>query len=108
LGSQVTAGRVLLEADTSESDDPNGYPLLPRSDTRLCQRLGKCANIATFARYLSALETRVDALMKDGVSLAELRDRCDLPEFARWDQYELLHPKNANYTYLRLERSQFK
>jgi hypothetical protein len=46
--------------------------------------------------------------MKDGVSLAELRDRCDLPEFARWDQYELLHPKNANYTYLRLERSQFK
>ena len=35
VGSQVTAGRLLLEADTSESDDPNGYPLLPRSDTRL-------------------------------------------------------------------------
>jgi len=25
----------VLEADTSESYDPNGYPLLPRSDTRL-------------------------------------------------------------------------
>ncbi len=46
--------------------------------------------------------------MKDGVSLAELRDRCDLPEFARWDQYETLHPQNANYIYLRLERSQFE
>ena len=40
--------------------------------------------------------------MNEGVSLAELRDRVwTLPEFARWDQYETLHPQNANYTYLR-------
>ena len=37
--------------------------------------------------------------MKEGVSLADMRDRCDLPEFARWDQYETLHPQNANYTF---------
>jgi len=70
--------------------------------------LGNCADIATFARYFVALESRVEALVKGGVSLAELRDRCDLPEFARWDQYPTLHPQNANHTYLRLERSQFE
>jgi hypothetical protein len=53
-------------------------------------------------------ERRVEALMKEGVSLGELRDRCELPEFARWDQYETLHPQNVNRTYLRLEWSQFK
>jgi len=42
------------------------------------------------------------------VSLAELRNRCNLPEFARWDQYDVLHPQNANYVFLRLERSQFE
>ena len=70
--------------------------------------LGNCADIAAFANYFAALESRVEALVKAGVSLAELRDRCDLPEFARWDQYPTLHPQNANHTYLRLERSQFE
>jgi glyoxylase-like metal-dependent hydrolase (beta-lactamase superfamily II) len=70
--------------------------------------VGSCADIAAFARYLAALEIRVETLLNEGVSLAELRDRCDLPEFSRWDQYETLHPQNANTTYLRLERSQFK
>jgi hypothetical protein len=70
--------------------------------------VGNCADIAAFAHYLAALESRVEVLMKDGVSLAELRDRCDLPEFARWDRYEMQHPQNANYTYLRLERAQLE
>jgi glyoxylase-like metal-dependent hydrolase (beta-lactamase superfamily II) len=70
--------------------------------------IGSCVNIDVFAHYFEALESRVEALMKEGVSLGELRDRCDLPEFARWDQYETLHPQNANRAYLRLEWSQFK
>jgi glyoxylase-like metal-dependent hydrolase (beta-lactamase superfamily II) len=70
--------------------------------------VGTCADVASFAQYLAELENRVDALMKEGVSLAELRGRCDLPQFAQWDQYEALHPQNANRTYLRLERMQFK
>ena len=69
---------------------------------------GSCADIAAFAHYFAKLESRVSALLKEGVSLAELRDRCDLPEFARWDQYETLHPQNANRTYLRLERAQLE
>jgi glyoxylase-like metal-dependent hydrolase (beta-lactamase superfamily II) len=70
--------------------------------------IGSCVAIDVFAHYFVELENRVEALMKEGVSLGELRDRCDLPEFARWDQYETLHAQNANRTYLRLERSQFK
>ncbi len=71
-------------------------------------RIGNCADIDVFGQYFAALENRVEALVKDGVSLAELRDRCALPEFAHWDQYEALHPQNANYVYLRLERLQFE
>jgi len=70
--------------------------------------IGTCADVAAFGQYFAALERRVDTLMTEGVSLAGLRSRCDLPEFARWDQYEILHPQNANRTYLRLEQAQFK
>jgi glyoxylase-like metal-dependent hydrolase (beta-lactamase superfamily II) len=70
--------------------------------------IGTCADVAAFGHYFVELESRVGALMKEGVSLAELRNRCDLPQFARWDQYETLHLQNANRTYLRLERSQFE
>jgi glyoxylase-like metal-dependent hydrolase (beta-lactamase superfamily II) len=70
--------------------------------------IGSCADIAAFDRYFAELESRVGALLKEGVSLAELRDRCGLPEFAQWDQYQTLHPQNANRTYLRLERAQLE
>jgi hypothetical protein len=38
------------------------------------------------------------------VGLADIRDRSDLPPFARWDQYDTLNGPNANRTYLRLEQ----
>lgn len=70
--------------------------------------IGSCADVAAFARYFAELETRIRELLRQGVGLAELRSQSDLPEFARWDQYETLHPQNANRTYLRLERSLFE
>jgi len=70
--------------------------------------IGTCADVAAFDQYFAELESRVEVLMKEGVSLAQLRSRCDLPQFARWDQYETLHAQNANRTYLRLEQAQFK
>ena len=70
--------------------------------------VGTCADIAALTRYFTTLEGRVETLVKGGVSLAELRSRSDLPEFARWDQYETLHPQNASSVYLRLERLQFE
>jgi glyoxylase-like metal-dependent hydrolase (beta-lactamase superfamily II) len=69
--------------------------------------VGTCADVAAFDQYFAALDIRVAALLRQGVSLSELRDRCGLPQFARWDQYEALHPQNASRTYLRLEQSQF-
>jgi hypothetical protein len=55
-------------------------------------------------RYLAELEKRVTALMTEGVGLADLRKRSDLPAFVQWDQYEALHPQNASRTYLRIEQ----
>jgi glyoxylase-like metal-dependent hydrolase (beta-lactamase superfamily II) len=111
-GNLVTINRI---PDMRDADPKAWRDALARLESMRCRHLvpgygpvGNCANIAAFAQYFSALESRVDALMNEGVSLAELRYRCDLPEFARWDRYETLHPQNANDTYLRLERSQFK
>lgn len=70
--------------------------------------LGTCADVAAFDQYFAALEGQVAALLQQGVGLGELRERCNLPAFARWDQYATLHPQNCNRTYLRLEQSQFE
>ncbi len=111
-GSLVSINRV---PDTRDADPKAWREALVDIETTRCRHLvpgygpvGTCGDVAAFGEYFAELESRVDALMKEGVSLAELRNRCDLPQFARWDQYETLHPQNANRTYLRLERSQFK
>jgi len=70
--------------------------------------IGTCADITPQVQYFTALEGRVETLVKGGVTLSELRSRCDLEEFARWDQYETQHPQNASYLYLSLERLQFE
>ena len=110
-GSLVTINRI---PDMRDANTKAWRDALAQLESMRCRYLipgygpvGNCAAIAGFASYFAALETRVEALYKDGVSLAELRDRCNLPEFADWDRYETLHPQNANYIYLRVERSQF-
>lgn len=111
-GSMVLLNRVPNLRDA----DPKGWrdALVLLASLR-CRHLvpaygpiGNCADINPFVQYFAALENRVNALLNDGVSLGELRDRCALPEFARWDQYDVLHPQNASYVYLRLERSRFE
>jgi glyoxylase-like metal-dependent hydrolase (beta-lactamase superfamily II) len=111
-GNLVTIKRI---PDMRDANPKAWRDALVQLESMRCRHLvpgygpvGSCADIAALAHYFTALESRVDALMKDGVSLAELRARCDLPEFARWDQYETLHPQNANHAYLRLEQAQFK
>jgi len=68
-------------------------------------RIGSCEDIRAFDAYLTALDERVRALLHDGVGLAELPARCDLPGFEGWDRYPDLHVQNANRAYLRLERA---
>jgi len=70
--------------------------------------IGTCADAGAFDRYLAQLESRVTNLMNEGVGLADLRKRSDLPAFMQWDQYEALHPQNANRTYLRIEEKQLE
>lgn len=69
--------------------------------------IGRCSDIASFAKYFNDLETCVAMLMREGIGLAEVGDRCDLTEYASWDRYEALHRANASRTYLRLERALF-
>lgn len=111
-GSMVTINRI---PDMRDADPIAWRDVLLQLESIRCRYLvpgygpvGSCADIATFASYFAALERRVGALVKDWVSLAALRNCCELPEFARWDQYEALHPQNVNQTYLRLERSLFE
>jgi glyoxylase-like metal-dependent hydrolase (beta-lactamase superfamily II) len=70
-------------------------------------RLGNCGDIAVLDGYFEALDERVRGLLHDGVGLAELTARCELPQFASWDRYPDLHMQNANRAYLRLERALF-
>jgi glyoxylase-like metal-dependent hydrolase (beta-lactamase superfamily II) len=111
-GNLVSINRIpdLRDAKTKAWRDA-----LLRLESLRCRHLvpgygpvGTCSDIKVFVRYLGALENRVGMLMKDGVGLAELRDRCQLPEFASWDRYATQHPQNANYIYLQLERLQLE
>jgi glyoxylase-like metal-dependent hydrolase (beta-lactamase superfamily II) len=111
-GNLVTINRI---PDMRDADPKLWRDALVQFASMRCRHLvpgygpiGNCGDVAAFAHYFAALEGHIEALVKGGVSLAELRDRWDLPEFAGWDQYETLHPQNANHTYLRLERSQFE
>jgi glyoxylase-like metal-dependent hydrolase (beta-lactamase superfamily II) len=111
-GSLVSIHRI---PDMRDADPKAWREALMRAAWTRCQHLvpgfgpiGSCADIRAFAHYFAELEKSVGALMKEGVSLGELTGRNGLPEFARWDQYETLHPQNASRAYLRLERSQFK
>jgi len=63
--------------------------------------------IATVDRYLVQLTERARALVADGTSLIEVPDALALPEFARWDQYDTIHRRNASIAYLRFERELF-
>jgi glyoxylase-like metal-dependent hydrolase (beta-lactamase superfamily II) len=55
-------------------------------------------------RYLTALETRVRQLVMEGASLLDAPDAAEVPAFAQWDQYDLIHRRNASVAYLRFER----
>ncbi len=61
--------------------------------------------IAAVERYLTQLEARAKALVSAGESLLDVADALELPEFAAWDQYDVIHRRNASIAYLRHERA---
>lgn len=62
------------------------------------------ALIDTVGRYLDQLERRARQLVESGVSLRDVPDALQLPEFAGWDRYDTTHRRNASIAYLRFER----
>jgi len=60
--------------------------------------------IASVQRYLVQLQTRLIELLGSGTPLSEVPDLAALPEFDTWDQYDLIHRRNASVVFLRLER----
>ena len=55
-------------------------------------------------RYLAQLRARVLDLLQSGAALSEVADAAALPAFARWDQYETIHRRNASILFVRFER----
>ena len=62
--------------------------------------------VASVERYLAQLRARVLALLHSGAALSEVPAAANLPEFARWDQYETIHRRNASVLFVRFEREE--
>ncbi len=62
--------------------------------------------IDTEMRYLAQLRNRLAALLNSGTALSDVPDASTLSEFARWDQYDTIHRRNASILFVRFEREQ--
>lgn len=60
--------------------------------------------IAEVRGYLHRLEDKVRALLAAGTSLLAVADAAELADYERWDQYDVIHRRNASVAYLRFER----
>ena len=54
--------------------------------------------------YLAQLDSRIRRLVAAGTSLLDVPDAGELPEYEGWDQYEIIHRRNASIAFLRVER----
>jgi glyoxylase-like metal-dependent hydrolase (beta-lactamase superfamily II) len=62
--------------------------------------------IAAIERYLAQLRARVLGLLRAGAALSEVPNATKLPAFARWDQYQTIHRRNASILFVRFESNQ--
>lgn len=62
------------------------------------------AAIVGVERYLAQLDSRIRRLVAAGTSLLDVPDAGELPEYEGWDQYEIIHRRNASIAFLRVER----
>jgi glyoxylase-like metal-dependent hydrolase (beta-lactamase superfamily II) len=60
--------------------------------------------IAAVDTYLRRLEDKVRSLVESGSSLISVADAAELPDYERWYQYDVIHPRNASVAFLRFER----
>ncbi len=62
------------------------------------------AAIVGVERYLAQLDSRIRRLVAAGTSLLDVPDAGELPEYEGWDQYDIIHRRNASIAFLRVER----
>lgn len=70
--------------------------------------VGDLRQIDAMQRYLRQIDTAVRSEYQRGASLLEASARVRLPEFAGWQQYEVIHPQNVQYLYRQLEDAEFR
>jgi glyoxylase-like metal-dependent hydrolase (beta-lactamase superfamily II) len=107
-GGLLDDGRV---PDIQDSDNA-GWPqalaglqaLRPRVVVPGHGAVGDAAIITRVARYLTQLHSRARQLVDKGTSLLDVPDTLDLPDYKSWDQYDIIHRRNAGIAYLRIER----
>ena len=68
--------------------------------------LAPAQSIQTVQRYLTRLEARVLESMRSGAALSDVPDSAVLPEFQDFDQYDIIHRRNASVLFVRMEREQ--
>lgn len=68
--------------------------------------LAPAQSIPTVQRYLTQLEARVLESIRSGASLSDVPDSAVLPEFQDFDQYDIIHRRNASVLFVRMEREQ--
>jgi glyoxylase-like metal-dependent hydrolase (beta-lactamase superfamily II) len=107
-GGLVAAGRV------PELRDGNfaGWLLALEQLARIPARIivpghgpagGAAQTIKPTADYLRALDDKVRALYRSGVSLLDAVDAAALPAYSGWSMYPALHRQNVLHRYLQLE-----
>ncbi len=107
-GGLLDAGRI---PDIQDSDN-TGWPQALASLQALQARVvvpghgavGDGAVIVGVLRYLTQLHSRARELVDNGTSLLDVPDALDLPDYKSWDQYDIIHRRNAGIAYLRIER----
>ena len=62
--------------------------------------------IGQVAGYLRRLEARMIELASAGAALSEVPDAAAMPEYRSWDQYDVIHRRNASIVFVRVEREQ--
>jgi len=70
--------------------------------------VGDVRQIDAMQRYLRQIDAAVRSEYQHGASLLEASARVRLPEFAGWQQYEVIHPQNVQYLYRQLEDQDFR
>lgn len=110
-GALVSSGRIPELRDADADGWLNALQALARLPLRtVVPGYGPPAArdaIAQVRHYIELTGTRVRALQQGGASLYEAVKAADVTEFATWDLYAVLHPRNAQKLYLHYEADEF-